>query len=77
MRNSETNEKKILAAQMYMGGMTLRQVGAELGVSHERIRQYLHELGVRRRPRGPITNSNKKEKQDGFKGRIKHPGSTL
>lgn len=37
------------ALRLYQSGMTLAQVGAELGVTRERIRQYLVKLGYQRR----------------------------
>ena len=43
-------EKKI--AQRYRAGKTLREIGQEFGLSHERISQILQAEGVPRRPAG-------------------------
>lgn len=41
------------AKRLYLvEGKSTVQIGKELGVSTERARQYLNELGVRRRPPG-------------------------
>jgi len=38
------------AVELYREGMTLEEAGQKLGVSRERVRQYLREAGEPRRP---------------------------
>lgn len=45
-------EPREKAKQMYLQGHTLQAIALELGVTRERVRQYLQELGVRRRRPG-------------------------
>lgn len=45
------------AAQRYMAGATLAQIGEELGVTRERVRQILEQQGVQRRSKSAIARS--------------------
>jgi transposase len=46
------NPYRTRVAKMYRSGMSLAEIAAEAGVSRERVRQWLIQDGVARRPRG-------------------------
>jgi len=47
-------DRQIQAATLYLQGLTLREVGARLGVSHTWVRRWLvDDLGFELRRRGP------------------------
>jgi hypothetical protein len=54
---SATADRNKKIAKMYRDGKTLREIGAKVKLSHERISQILDDLGVKARKRGnPETN---------------------
>ena len=48
--------RRIEAASLYASGMTLKQVGGQLGISRERVRQYLGDLRIKNRKSGRSTS---------------------
>lgn len=54
--NTPTSRNEV-AANRYMAGATLAQIGTELGVTRERVRQILEQQGVQRRSKSAIARS--------------------
>jgi len=57
------NERRRQIKRLYATGLTLRQIGAALGVTYQAVHSMLERMGVPRRPRGGNQGSHSRRRR--------------
>jgi transposase-like protein len=61
--NKPDLERRMQIQQLYQSGLTLRQIGAQLGITYQAVYAMLKRSGFPRRPRGGATGSHSRHKK--------------